>query len=111
MERCEFLGRLKGLPDCGIDNDGCAEIFTSVNHTVSDTADFAHIRQDSSLTVYKKCKQGMHRFMIIPQGRIVEESFPSLHIVSKQGVGHADTVCLALSQDAIALHLKKLVFE
>jgi len=68
MERRQFLCILEQIPYCGIDNDGCAEIFTSVNHTVSDTTDFVHIRQDSPLTVYKKCQQGMYRLMMIESG-------------------------------------------
>jgi hypothetical protein len=86
-------------------------MFASVDHSVSDTADFAHIRQNSPLAVYEKSQQGMHRLMMISQRRFVQKGFPSLHIMSKQGVGHADTVCLAPGQDAVALHLKEFVFK
>lgn len=86
-------------------------MFASVDHSVSDTVDFAHIRQNSPLAIYKNGQKGMHRLAMIPQRRFVQKGFPSLHIMSKQGVGHADTVCLAPGHDAIGLHLKEFVFK
>jgi hypothetical protein len=111
MKGREFLGSLEGLPYRGIDGNRGAEMFASVDHAVSDTADFAHIRQNSPLAIYEKGQQGMHRLMMIPQRRFVQKGFPSPHIMLKQGVGHADTVCLARSQDFIALHRKEFVFK
>src|SRR5664280_1494546 len=71
MKGREFLGSLEGLPYRGIDGNRGAEMFASVDHAVSDTADFAHIRQNSPLAIYEKGQQGMHRIAYADRGAVL----------------------------------------
>ena len=86
-------------------------MFSAVNHPVSDTTNFVHIRQNSLLTVDKMGQQSLHGFVMIGERCFVQKGFVPLRIMLKDSVGHADTVRLTLSQDAVVPHLKEFVFE
>ena len=76
-----------------------------------DTVDFLHRFQNSLLAVYKKGQERMHRFMMVWQRRFIQKGFPSVHIMLKRSVRHADTVCLATSQGLVPFHIQEFIFK
>ena len=85
-------------------------MFTAVNNTVPDAADFLRIRQDALPAVNQVGQQGMHSIVMAGKGRFVQKGFPPPYVMLEPGIGQTDAVRLALGQDFACLHLVELIF-